>query len=517
MRIIQPTSSKIVVVFLAFVAVGIAAWQMYYFSVFTVDDAYISYRYAENFANGHGLVFNPGEKVEGYTNFLWVLLLGILKKIGIDVHVSSQILGGLASFITLWLTYLLSTTISGTSSGYRQPAYFAHFLKAAAMLFVATSPAFGIWAVAGLETPLFLCLLTSAIWCSVQEESKQRFPFSAVLFGLLALTRPEGIMYFGLTLMYSFLHRFRYQRHKILELWKHLVIFLFLVIPHFLWRWHYYTSIFPNTYYAKVGREFYLSGIKYVYEFFGAYGGISLFVMCSILLVGHRLREYWVGYFLLLLGVSAVYFMSVGGDWMPEFRFFVPLLPVFFLCIQEGVREFFHLLGKSQGLWATISAGMLALTVFGNNAFLLYTTPRIESRFDGHVEIGKFLREHSLPNDVLAAIDIGAMAYFSGLRTIDCFGLTDKHIARLTPQTYTFEPGFWGHRTFILKADTEYILSQNPTFIELNTANFPENTEQTIPVDPYSDLMFRNPKFKAAYIPFYHVSGTTIFVRKGKP
>ena len=48
-----------------------AAW-------FLTDDAFISFRYARNLLEGNGLVFNPGERVEGYSNFLWVLELAAL-------------------------------------------------------------------------------------------------------------------------------------------------------------------------------------------------------------------------------------------------------------------------------------------------------------------------------------------------------------------------------------------------------------------------------------------------------
>ena len=160
----QQHFSTFIQTFLCLLAVGFAVFQMGYFSVFTVDDAYISYRYAENFAKGDGLVFNKGEYVEGYTNFLWVILLGTLKKIGVDVRLSSLILGGFSSFITLWMTYLLSAIISGKHGASYKQEYFSHILKAAAILYVATSPAFGIWSVAGLETPLFTCLFVSAVW-----------------------------------------------------------------------------------------------------------------------------------------------------------------------------------------------------------------------------------------------------------------------------------------------------------------------------------------------------------------
>jgi arabinofuranosyltransferase len=509
---VQTDFPKIVGILLCVLAVGCAVWQMSYFSTFTVDDAYISFRYAENFAKGDGLVFNTGEYVEGYTNFLWVILLGILKEVGVDVQVSSLILGVLSSFIMLWMTYLLSTSIS------------SHTLKVAAMLYVATSPAFGVWSVAGLETPLFACLFVSAVWFHFREEARSLryrsgqagFPISALLFGFLSLVRPEGIMYFGLTMFSACIYRIQKRRQQIFDLWKHCAVFLSIVGLHFMWRWWYYGSLLPNTYYMKVGGEFYLSGIKYVYEFFLMYGGIPVFLICAVLLIVNRFHEYWVRYCLLIIGTSVLYFIYVHGDWMPEFRFFVPLLPLFFLCLQEGIYEFYMLLFRKFSWGATIGTGIIALSIFLNNSYLLYKRARNEIRFNGHVEIGKFLRDNASPDDILAAIDIGAMAYFSGLRTIDYFGLADAHIARIAPKKYTFTPGFWGHQTLTVKSDTEYVLAQHPTFIELNTRNVPRTVDETIPADPFSDLMFRNPTFRETYTPFYHAGGTTIFKRKDR-
>jgi len=50
---------------------------------FVVDDAFISFRYAQNLLDGHGLVFNPGEQVEGYSNLLWILLTSFGMKLGL--------------------------------------------------------------------------------------------------------------------------------------------------------------------------------------------------------------------------------------------------------------------------------------------------------------------------------------------------------------------------------------------------------------------------------------------------
>ncbi|MEI7425254.1 MAG: hypothetical protein WCK10_04010, partial [Candidatus Staskawiczbacteria bacterium] len=84
-----------------------------------LDDAFISFRYAENFAAGHGLVFNPGERVEGYTTFLWVLILGVGKALGLKVIPLSQNLGALfalGTILLLMFAHRFSSHISAASA-----------------------------------------------------------------------------------------------------------------------------------------------------------------------------------------------------------------------------------------------------------------------------------------------------------------------------------------------------------------------------------------------------------------
>src|SRR5205823_2531369 len=87
-------------------ALGILAgflWLTLACSPFVIDDAFISFRYAENLVRGYGLVFNPGERVEGYTNFLWVLIIAGAKALGGDSLLSAKVLGTLANLVTLVL------------------------------------------------------------------------------------------------------------------------------------------------------------------------------------------------------------------------------------------------------------------------------------------------------------------------------------------------------------------------------------------------------------------------------
>ncbi|MCX7878834.1 MAG: hypothetical protein N2510_09400, partial [Ignavibacteria bacterium] len=74
-----------------------------------VDDAYISYRYGRNLMEGNGLVYNPGEKVEGYTNFLWTIITAPFTKIqSVDVSIFSTLLCLIISVFNIYLIVLIS-------------------------------------------------------------------------------------------------------------------------------------------------------------------------------------------------------------------------------------------------------------------------------------------------------------------------------------------------------------------------------------------------------------------------
>jgi len=127
-----------------------------YFWFYTVEDAYISFRYSDNFLNGHGLSYNEGDRVEGYTNFLWVLILCI-PRIFFPFPVIAKVLGALLSIASLISVFCL------TSQHDRD-----RWAGPAAALMLACCPGFQMWSIAGLETPLFIFLLVFAVLCDLR-------------------------------------------------------------------------------------------------------------------------------------------------------------------------------------------------------------------------------------------------------------------------------------------------------------------------------------------------------------
>ena len=80
------------------------------------DDAMISMRYGRNLARGLGLVWNPGEYVEGYTNPLWTLWMSLLHLLPLSLHIPSLLVlltGAALQGATVVLTYRLAFEIGG--------------------------------------------------------------------------------------------------------------------------------------------------------------------------------------------------------------------------------------------------------------------------------------------------------------------------------------------------------------------------------------------------------------------
>ena len=156
---------------------------------FQCDDAFISFRYARNLAHGHGLVFNPGlERVEGYTNFLWVVLLATLDRFGIRPEWGANLLS-LTATVALWACVVWSASRGARAAG---------ALALVPALFLAGTRSVAVWSTSGLETRLFeLLIVCGVLRLGVEIEpapagQAPRRPLAGWLFGLAPSRIPSG-------------------------------------------------------------------------------------------------------------------------------------------------------------------------------------------------------------------------------------------------------------------------------------------------------------------------------------
>mgnify|MGYP001084517295 CR=1 FL=1 len=428
-----------------------------------VDDAYISFRYAQNFALGHGLVFNIGERVEGYTNFLWTMLLALFILVGVEPGPLAMALGGLFALGTMVLIY---------GKFAQKP-----LVLGLSLLLLAADGSFALWSVGGMETAIFTFLLLSGIFAYLQEGEDERLALlSGLLFALAALTRPEGVLVFVVTLLHRAFHRLFVERR--LLAWPDLLrVFSFLGLygPYFLWRYNYYGYLLPNTFYAKVTTEGVSAqvarGFAHLRTFLRVHLGWLLMLLILVPLLKRKVGFAW-SYLVFVVSVYLSYIVYVRGDWSVG-RFFVPILPALYLLVAMGVGEAYmslqtRLRGRGREGYFRGVGGLLVLggvlTLFnfsslGGEHELFIRRFQAKEATRARVTLGRWLREH-LPLDTFIAVDAaGQIPYYSEMRTLDMFGVNDEHTAHMKVET--MGQGTPGHEKF----DFDYIMWRRPDLI----------------------------------------------------
>jgi hypothetical protein len=351
--------------------------------VIGVDDANITFVYARHLAQGHGFVYNiGGERVEGFTTLLWVLISGAFFSITqrpelplLALNILLMIATNLIAIFYLYQTQNLRKDIT---------------ILVAYLLFVVVIPDYIVWMTLPLmETGLWSFLLTgTAITVLlVDENSGTKYALLlSVLIGLLLLTRPEAIAWGLLFILLTGL-----QMVTMVNIRKGLKLIAIPTITYFailgaltIFRLSYFGYPLPNTYYAKVSPSI-LFNLKVGFEYFLSYlnsGFIIGIVIFSTLIFFSKdlyalislnrqktgqpddarvtLKNFSLG-MICLTGLLLP--ILPGGDHFKSFRFYQPIYP---LLVVYLLASWFSLIkGRSYARWITLAA-LVTMVFFVN-------------------------------------------------------------------------------------------------------------------------------------------------------
>ncbi|MFE6614901.1 hypothetical protein [Amycolatopsis sp. NPDC057786] len=394
---------------LLFLAGCWAAW------FFTIDDAFITFRYSGNMADGHGPVWNVGEDpIEGFTNFLWMLWHVPFALAGLPLEtvakVTSVVLGGLILVMLV-------------RSGQRAAGVLGALVAGGALLlFVPTY----FHVTAGLETIAFAAVVLRAAIVGVDlVQGRAARDWEPPLLLLLAgMIRPEGVLAaVPAFLIWAWLGR------KSGRTWALVAGVAVVGGGYFAWRWTYFGHPFPNTFYVKFGN---LDAGSVWLE------TTALLVLpLSALTVFLLFRKASRGAGLVLSSVVLLTGMTyaVSGPTMDYLhRFAFHAFPV--LCLGAGLAMA-HLGRRWIGaLSGAVAVGWVAVLGAQSSdlAVIANYGPDLQR---AHVAIGKGLANARVPEAArsLAVSDAGAIPYYSGWKSIDYIGLNDEAIAHGTPPT----------------------------------------------------------------------------------
>lgn len=439
---------------------------------YTSDDAYISFRYARNLSSGAGLVWNPGEHVEGYTNFLWTALLAGFDRIGAEPVRTGRWLGFALALVAIAGAYWLARTLLAGPGG--------RIAGVIATVLLAASGSFALWAFAGLETSLFASLILIAVLLHLREDTGDVLPLSAAAWAFACMTRPDAALLVAVSAIYKILRcGWRLRNNASGTPWatslddevQHLVVyaalFAALFAPYFAWRYLTYDHLFPNSYYAKVGSgaDQYERGLYHL-AIFAREHAAWLLVLSPVAIALTSVRRAASAYVLALVLAWFAYIVYVGGDSLVRFRLFAPMLPLMYALIAASLAALVQSVrvDRRPPRWAAEGACALAI-----GALLLFTLQ--SSGTDGAIpperqavrdraEIGRWLRDNTPPTTLIAVIPAGAIPYESRLPAIDMLGINDERIAHRDLDLGKFGAG---HEKF----DSQYVLDRRPDIIIL--------------------------------------------------
>ena len=453
-----------------------------------LDDAYILFRYARNWAEGMGPVFNPGEAVEGYTSFLWMAMTAV-PFAALPERAALLAIEGLGLALGAFVVWRVATFPAPDGTRRDRPL----------TLVLAASPVFVINAADGMETALQTALLVESARAFCRPTTARDGAWLGFLTAGAVLTRPEAL--------------------PLLVLWPAAMAllrtgpragwvggFALAALPpvglHLAWRIALYGHPVPNTFYAKATGAL-LARLQAGFADLGAFlvHGVDtpppVWLWLGLLLAGAataallrsrgEAERAWLAALWTPVVFRGAFDLWAGGETMGVFRFLAPALPTLFVLADEGLRT------VVPADRSAVRRGLLALglaSALVSTAFLWQTRTAYRDGLDrAHVALGRWLAESQPPGTWMAMGDAGAAPFFSRLPMVDLWGLNDATVARL--------PGEYGHKAGV----AGYALSREPGIVVLwnLVPARPGEPLRVLGAQPFDREIAEHPRFARDY------------------
>jgi hypothetical protein len=433
-----------------------------YFNLF--DDAMISMRYAWNFAHGNGLVWNIGERVEGYTNLLMTLLMSmaafLLEKryavLAVQLTGIFFMLGAAFFAMRIFQTLKVSET----------------FRVLPFMLVLLYYP-LNFWSLMGMETGLLSFLLGAGVYASLLYLEKMEVKhlwLMSISFGLAHLTRNESVLFAALAFLYllpTAWHSKNYFQRFLLAG----ILYSLFVVGQIAFRYFYYGELVPNTYTLKLVGMTLTDRLQNGWGFIQPYlletGFIIILALIGVLRKPSRHKTYLFGFFL----IAILYQIYVGGDSWNYWRIMSPATPFLLVISTCAMLELFN--GMESPAWrsALLSLpliGLLLADIRFAREILLRDLPYQNDYARAHVEAAIALNELTDKDATIGVYWGGTLPYYLDRYAIDFLGKSDKYIANLPPDMSGQSAGFGmnsipGHNKHDLNYSIKTLL---PTYVE---------------------------------------------------
>jgi arabinofuranosyltransferase len=445
------------------------------------DDQMISMRYARNLAHGDGPVWNPGERVEGYSNPGWTLVMAGLHVLPLPdakMAVAVKTVSWLLACGILVLAERLARRIVPDDA----------LAVVFVLLTLATCRDLLFWAVNGFDTTLLAAAFLFVVVRLLDERDRAPRTLTYLALGALPVIRSDGYyVWAGATIVALGVARDR----RALLPW--LAFSLSLPALHLGFRRMYYGQWLPNTFYVKVtgvdGR--FASGVGYLKGFVAHYAALVPLALAA----AWRRRGQALGWLLAPGLVGGGYVLYVGADMYGDARFLAFFVPLLLGLAAAGAVAVCRdsIAARAVVLAVAALSVLFQAGVNGPGQFLRLSSGNGAPRQS--LVAALTVERNTRPDAAIAVVAAGVAPYFSHRRALDLMGLSDRYVARL--------PGHPGEPIGHAKYDVTYTLEHRPdVLLPLWNADYGDRASTTatrteairtnaIFVDEYRDQALR--------------------------
>lgn len=374
---------------------------IYFFIPHTYEDAFITFKYSENLANGFGLVYNIGEKVYGTTTPFFAIIIAFFKYFGIPCIISSLVINLISESITSLFVYKYLRDYSNEIISF--------FI---ALLFV-FSPSNISWSIQGMETAFFGMLIAASFFALYKKKL-----FLAFLFAFLStITRIDGLSVVFIIFLFSFIEN----KFSII---KYFSIPLLIFIAWLIFLQIYFGNFLPNSMLAKLilysgHSQSMLPNLSIVLSKYFLSGYYSSALITVLFFVGiyftikNKLRLLpMIAWFIIYYSALIISKTQIHGWYL------IPPLFVFIIVSGIGILSIYNILLKNFSRYKKLLNAIAFVFVILSSAFTLklkIDQMNNELRYEETVRIpiGKYLNKYTPKSSTVFLEPIGVIGYYS--------------------------------------------------------------------------------------------------------
>jgi hypothetical protein len=403
---------------------------------FRLDDSFITYRYAQNFAEGRGLVFNAGDAVLSTTAPLYAMLLGLFSRLIPDFHT----LGGLISTGAI--------AAGGALIFVLLPSPMPRWIRAwASVAYVLSTP---FWLALGMETALWIAL----VLCAVYLFQQQVWFACGLVVGLAVLVRPDALLpggLLGLSVLVLTINRVQTMH----TWWRPLVQFVAaLAIPLLifgLWSWVVYGSPFPVTLSAKSAQAeigitglgvgvTYWEGLRLILR--SLFTQSALYVVFGLLILFGLIRT-WVSSVLLIACWGVLHLLAYVILGVAPYRwYYAPLVPAAILLAAYGLDYIRLRLTQQIAFSAALVVGISIFPLIAQIQSFGRITQQIREGglvdvmlpivdWQVYQETGEWLQQNTPLGSTVGVAEVGQLGFFAERTMTDYLGLLQPDVTAM--------------------------------------------------------------------------------------